>query len=153
MYKISCIRMLCKSIFGCQSFRSTILWSNDKYHAPQLTERLIQHCMPLALLWSNVMLGMFKRQDFPWKEALLFVAILWRIFVPFRTGDFGRFGTSEVYAEYSKFYAKKLHQRCQVKPSGISSNAENPAFVMFICNSACFFWGSRHLRNTTEHKV
>jgi len=39
--------------------------ANNKYYAPQLTESLIQHCMPLALLWSSVMLGMYKRQDFP----------------------------------------------------------------------------------------
>jgi len=61
--------------------------------------------------------------------------------ITFCTGDFGRIGTSEAYAEYSKFYAKKLHQRCQVKPSSISFSLENWAFVMFIYNSACFWRG------------
>jgi len=70
------LEVIALKVFVQQSSEAT----NNKYYSPQLTERLIQHCMPIALLWSSVMLGMFKRQGFPWKEALLFVGKLWQFY-------------------------------------------------------------------------
>jgi len=70
--------------------------------------------------------------------------------IPFRAGDFGRFGTSEAYSEYSKFYALKLHQRCQVKPSGISSNAENRVFC-YVYMQQCLFFGVADICETQQN--
>ena len=32
--------------------------ADNSYYAPQFTDRLVQNCMPLSLLWSSIMLGM-----------------------------------------------------------------------------------------------
>jgi len=66
-------------VFDQQSFSDA---TDYKYYAPQFTERHIQHCMPLALLWSTIMLGTFQGQAFGWKEVLLLLAIMWTMLYP-----------------------------------------------------------------------
>jgi len=123
--------LLDAGVFTQHSFSEAM---DNKYYAPEFTTRFIQHCMPLTLLWSILAC---QETRLSLRRGIAICGNFVPYVIPFCEGDFGCFSTNE--AEYSKFHAKKLCQHIQVKPSSISSNAENQVFVVFS-QQCLFLW-------------